>query len=159
MGSDQRTDPGSDRRHVPRGGRRAHDRPGRYPTLLVADRHRTARVPYARYLSRFSFRVAEAENSSQVLEAIEATQPHVILIEPGLLRDTQRATVPLESQPTPAVPMIFLVGAASEHQPDYRGVTSAGLLIKPFSLASMVEEVRRVLRERPPISADIGPLQ
>ena len=159
MGSDQRTDPGSDRRRVPRGGRRPYDRPGRYPTLLVADRHRTARVPYVRYLSRFSFRVAEAESGSEVLEAIQAAQPHVILIEPVLLRDTQRATVAPAPQTTPGVPMIFLVGAASEQVPDYRDVTSAGFLIKPFSLASMVEEVRRVLRERPPISADAGPLQ
>ena len=152
MGSDQRADPGGDRRRVPRGGRRAHDRPGQYPTLLVADRHRTARVPYVRYLSRFSFRVAEAETGSEVLQAIHAAQPHVILIEPALLRDTQRAAVAPSPQTTRGVPMIFLVGAASEHQPDYRGVISAGFLIKPFSLASMVEEVRRVLRERPPMS-------
>ena len=156
MGPEQRT--GGDRRRVPRGGRRPDDRPGRFPTLLVADRHRGARVPYVRYLSRFRFKVTEAKDSNELLEAIQTNQPDVILIEPALLRDTQRATVAPAPQTTPGVPMIFLVGAASEQVPDYRGVTSAGFLIKPFSLASMVEEVRRVLRERPPISADTGPL-
>jgi len=158
MSADQRRDPAGDRRRIPRGGRRPYDRGERFPTLLVADRHRTARVPYVRYLSRFSFRVAEARDSAEVLEAIEANQPHVILIEPALLRDTQHAAVP-PAAPAACVPVIFLVGDGSEQQPHYHGVLSAGVLIKPFSLASMVEEVRRVLRERMPIPSDTNPSQ
>src|SRR6185295_10412492 len=115
MGPEQRT--GGDRRRFPRGGRRPEDRPGRFPTLLVADRHRTARVPYVRYLSQFRFKVAEAQDSDELLQAIEANQPHIILIEPGLLRDTQYSTVPPVSPPASQVPVIFLVSDGSEQLP------------------------------------------
>lgn len=144
MDSEQRT--GGDRRRVPRGGRRPDDRPGRFPTLLVADRHRTARVPYVRYLSQFRFKVAEAKDNNEVLQAIEANQPHIILIDPALLRDIQYSTVPPALAAPPQVPVIFLVCDSTEQLPNYEGVLSAGFLIKPFSLASMVDEVRRVLR-------------
>src|SRR6266480_2418028 len=47
----------SDRRRVPRGGRRPTDRPGKYPPVLVAESYDGVRMSCARYLDRFHFHV------------------------------------------------------------------------------------------------------
>ena len=73
-----------DRRRVPRGGRRATDRSGKYPTVLVAESYDGVRKSCARYLDRFNFQVAEAADGEQALTQIAAEPPQVILAESNL---------------------------------------------------------------------------
>src|SRR6266487_4279541 len=73
-----------DRRRIPRGGRRATDRPGRYPHILVADSYDAARIPCVKYLDRLGFGVLETANGHGALAHIDSQAAHVIVIEHGL---------------------------------------------------------------------------
>jgi DNA-binding response OmpR family regulator len=136
-----------DRRRVPRGGRRAYDRPGAYPTILVADGYEGARRPVARYLQRFHFDVLEASDGEEALQKIVAASPHVILAEWSLpFMPARRLCQWLDqSWRTRSVPVIVLVG---DYEPGAGMPPVAGILIKPFSLAVMLDEIRRVIRSQ-----------
>src|SRR5258707_9154930 len=84
--SERRQPAGSDRRSMPRGGRREGDQPGHYPNVLIADSYDGARGPCARYLARFAFRVEECTDGEEALAAISVRPPHLILVEDGLPR-------------------------------------------------------------------------
>ena len=75
MTTDRRRQEFSDRRAVPRGGRRPYDRPGRFPNLLVADSYEGARIPCARYLDHFGFKVDSLEQTKKDLDALGASHP------------------------------------------------------------------------------------
>lgn len=148
---DKRSERRPDRRRVPRGGRRDTDRRGRHPVVLVADGLEAARVPYVQHLNRYGFQVEEAANGDEVLAVINATCPHLIVVErdlPGL--PAARLSVWLsQNWRTRHIPMIVLGGAtdpapAWEPPPEY----AAGVLVKPFEPAGMLDEIRRVLRAR-----------
>jgi DNA-binding response OmpR family regulator len=131
---------------VPRGGRRPYDRTGRYPTVLVADSYEGARRPCVRYLDRFNFDVAEATNGEEALKQIISVPPSVILTEWTL------PTMPAErlcqwlaqGWRTKEIPVI-VVAADFDVRREMPSV--AAILVKPFSLESMLTEVRRVLRQ------------
>jgi CheY-like chemotaxis protein len=150
--ADRRLERLPDRRRVARGGRRITDRAGKYPNLLVADSYPGARKPCARYLDLFNFRVEEAASGEEALAFIQTIPPQVILAEltlPGMgARElSQWLAEGLTSNPIPVIVMMSeLEGQPSEPLPQ----NVAGVLIKPFPLATMIEEVRRVLRIRPP---------
>ena len=142
--SDGRRDGTSDRRRVRRGGRRVYDRPGIHPPVLVADAYDGARIPAARYLSRFHFDVAEASDGEQALQRILASPPQVILADWSLpsmpaLRLCQWLE---QSWRTRNIPVILMVG----HCDPTEAPPVAAVLIKPFPLSTMLEEIRRVLR-------------
>jgi len=150
--ADRRLERLPDRRRVARGGRRITDRAGKYPNLLVADSYPGARKPCARYLDLFNFRVEEAASGEEALAFIQTIPPQVILAEltlPGMgARElSQWLAEGLTSNPIPVIVMVSeLEGQPSQPLP----LNVAGVLIKPFPLATMIEEVRRVLRIRPP---------
>lgn len=137
-----------DRRRVPRGGRRATDRPGRYPPILVADPYDGARQPCARYLASYHFDVREAASGEEVLERIVAAPPSVILAEWDLpAMPAPRLYQWLgQNWRTRNIPLIVMVGTY-EGNPTMPPV--AGILVKPFPLATMLDELRRVLRSTP----------
>ena len=145
----RRTAPPIDRRRVPRGGRRPTDRPGRYPTLLVAESYAPVRRPFVRYLEHFNFRVTQATNGDELLEAVARVPPHVILTEVALPHmEVQRLTRWLEnSRDTRSIPVIVMADAFNEGSEARLG-NPAGVLIKPFPLSTMLDEVRRVLRKQ-----------
>ena len=134
---------------MPRGGRRPTDRPGRYPTLLVAESYAPVRRPFVRYLEHFSFRVTQATNGDELLEAVARVPPHVILTEVALPHmGVQRLSQWLEnSHHTRSIPVIVMADAFNEGS-DARLGNPAGVLIKPFPLSTMLDEVRRVLRRQ-----------
>ena len=150
--ADRRLERLPDRRRVARGGRRIADRTGKYPNLLVADSYPGARKPCARYLDLFNFKVAEAATGEEAIARIQADPPQVILAEltlPGMgARElSQWLSDRVTSPPIPVIVMMSeLEGRPSEPLPQ----AIAGVLIKPFPLATMIDEVRRVLRSRPP---------
>jgi CheY-like chemotaxis protein len=140
----------SDRRRMPRGGRRAFDRPGQHPAVLIADSYKPARVPCARYLQHFHFRVNEAADAEEVIERILAVPPRLIIMEQRLpvmeastLRDWLAGDHRTRHIPIIVTTSDFNIGA------DARMEGMAGLLAKPFALATMISDVRRVLRAEP----------
>jgi DNA-binding response OmpR family regulator len=142
-----------DRRRFPRGGRRAGDRPGRHPYVLIADSYPGARMPCARYLDRFGFHVEEAADGEEVLALVNIAPPHVIVVELGLPKMPARRLARWLAQNwrTRDIPVIVLGDEA--HGPDEEPPpTSAGMLVKPFHLATMLEEIRRVIRAHTPLA-------
>lgn len=132
---------------MPRGGRRPSDRPGRHPTLLVAESYAAVRRPFVKYLEYYSFRVTQASNGDELLAAVTRARPHVILTEAALPHmAAQRLSQWLaNSYHTRHIPVIVLADALSEGAETRLG-NPAGVLFKPFPLSSMLDEVRRVLR-------------
>jgi DNA-binding response OmpR family regulator len=138
---------------VPRGGRRADDRAGTYPPVLIAESYEGVRKSCSRYLDRFHFQVVEAEDGEQALAHITAEPPQVILAELTLpAMPAWRLTQWLsQSWRTRQIPVIVLAaGLDPEADEDFQSRV-AGVLMKPFPLQAMLGEVRRVLRsvERP----------
>jgi CheY-like chemotaxis protein len=140
----------ADRRRVPRGGRRTSDGRGKYPSVLVADSYDGVRKLCARYLDRFNFHVVEAADGEQALTRIVSDPPHVILAELNL------PTMPAwrlsqwlsQSRRTEGIPVIVLAGdlaARDMSMSEAFRSTVAGVLVKPFTLSTMLDEVRRVI--------------
>lgn len=134
---------------MPRGGRRAADRPGRHPPILVADSYDGVRRACSRYLGHFNFQVSEVADGEDALELISSTLPRVILTESTLpMMPASRLMQWLgQSWRTRDIPIIVL---SQEMEPTGWANRAAGVLVKPFTLAAMLEEVRRVLRTLDP---------
>lgn len=153
MSSDRRVTASSDRRSLPRGGRRDYDRPGRCPTILVADSYEDARSPIARYLERYGFDVAEAGSADEAASLIAERHPHAVLS--GLQGfEAERLSRILSGTPayTPPIVIVMLSGG-DESIP----TQATGVLAKPFSLRPMLDKLRRELRGRPLEGARGGP--
>jgi DNA-binding response OmpR family regulator len=141
-----------DRRRVPRGGRRPTDRPGKYPSVLVAESYDGVRMSCARYLDRFHFQVAEAADGEEALKRIAAEPPQVILAELNLpsMPASRLAQWLSQNWRTRQIPVIVLTGDLDPSETlvsdDIRNVV-AGVLMKPFTLRVMLDEIRRVMRK------------
>jgi DNA-binding response OmpR family regulator len=144
---EQRRQRSPDRRHVARGGRREGDRPGRHPTILIADSYSEVRELFATYLDRFGFHIERAANGAEVVSALQRASPRLILMEPGLPAltafDLEKRLA--AEQSSAAVPIILLVGDLSDPEVGASAFRPAGLLHKPFQLTALIAEVRRVL--------------
>ncbi|PYR13038.1 MAG: hypothetical protein DMG00_07775 [Acidobacteria bacterium] len=127
----------ADRRSVPRGGRRAADEPGRYPPILVADPHLAVCETVSRYLAMHHFDAAQAQTNAQLRDLVETARPQLSTPTPPPLAWLS------ESRRTRHIPLIVMVGAY-----DVNTIIPpvAGILVKPFSLSWMLDEIRRVLR-------------
>ena len=113
--------------------------------MLIADSYEGARQACARYLEQFHFAVAEAADGEQALARIVETTPQVILTEwdlPSMPAGRLQQWIS-QRRPHSDIPVIVLATAV---EADAKVPNVAGLLRKPFSLAEMLEEVRRVLR-------------
>jgi DNA-binding response OmpR family regulator len=135
-----------DRRVAPRGGRRPYDVPGRFPNLLIADSYEGARVPCARYLDHFGFRVEQATDGDDAFMTIRAIPVHLLLVEASLPKMSATALADwLEREVPRRIPVILMM---SDFDADggRQLPQSAAVLIKPFPLATMLQEVRRALR-------------
>jgi two-component system OmpR family response regulator len=144
----------SDRRRMPRGGRRSADgRRRRHPRVVVADSYEAVRRPFVRYFEFRNFGVSAAADGDELRRLVNVTRPHVIVTELALPRlAAARLTQWLgESVHTRHIPVIVTVDQFG----DVRSQIGAadGVLYKPFSLSTMLEEVRRALRARPQLVA------
>jgi DNA-binding response OmpR family regulator len=135
--ADRRVTGRSDRRRVSRGGRRPGDQPGRYPPVLVVDTDAGARRAFVRYLNLHGFQVLEASTSDEALTAARRVRPHVVVSE---LLPTATARLASSVQ----APMIVTATNFEESAPPY----ADALLIKPFPLPALLNEMRGALRAR-----------
>jgi DNA-binding NtrC family response regulator len=144
VSTDRRAVTAPDRRRFPRGGRRSADRPGRHPTVLVADSYEDARSPIARYLDRYGFDVVEATSAREASDLITARRPTAVLS--GLQGDEARELYDCLSATAPGVPpvVIVMVSGGDETIPSQ----ATGILAKPFSLRPMLDELRRELHQQ-----------
>jgi DNA-binding response OmpR family regulator len=126
----------SDRRSEARGGRRAGDRPGRSPQILVADSYEAARMPIVAYLRQCGFDVLVAETAEEGIATVEKC-PRLVLS--GLVdAQTPRFYDRLASA---SVPLIVLYSGADTSVP----VAPAAALTKPFHLQALLNTIRKVL--------------
>ena len=114
----------------------------------MAESYDGVRESCSRYLDQFNFQVVQAAHGEQVLAHVAAEPPHVILTELNLpampaLRLTQWLA---QNWRTRKVPVIVLAEEGESVEAlEFRNHV-AGVLVKPFSLVTMLDEVRRVLR-------------
>ena len=134
---------GPDRRRFPRGGRRAEDRPGRFPRIAIIEQYDGVRRPCARYLQHFNFDVVEATDLHSGLELIEAAPPAVILVAASETRAFERLQAEVNVL---GIPLLSLTTAFPDLDEPPAGPVPAGVLLKPFTLGAMLDEIRRVLR-------------
>jgi two-component system, OmpR family, copper resistance phosphate regulon response regulator CusR len=136
----------NDRRRIPRGGRRATDQPGRHPHVLVADSYDGARIPFVKYLDRMGFGVIEAGNGQGALAHIDAQTADVIVIENGLPDAPVAWIVDRLRGASQAVPLIVMTSDLDVVEERVAGLPLVAVLEKPFSLTTMLAEIRRLLR-------------
>ena len=132
-----------------RGGRRAIDLPGQYPPVLIADSDDGARTVCVRYLHRCGFQVAEARSGEEAAAALDTSGPHVAITELTLLSTLRFRTRLTKDVHIPVI--VTTTDKAAPVPPE-----AAGVLIKPFALATLLHEVRRVLTLTPPAAEDVG---
>jgi DNA-binding response OmpR family regulator len=128
---------GDDRRQASRGGRRDFDKPGRYPPVIIADSDSGARQPCARYLERFGFQVEQAASGEDAVSIVDNCPLQVAIAELTLPRDDDFQTRVWRR----GIPYVAIASTELYMAP----VESAAVLVKPFSLATLLTEVRRVL--------------
>jgi DNA-binding response OmpR family regulator len=140
-----------DRRRVARGGRRPVDRAGKYPPVLVAESYEGVRESCSRYLDRFHFQVVQAADGEEALTQIAAAPPQLIIAELNLPAMPARRLTQWLSQSwrTRQIPVIVLADDGEPSRAEEFPDQVAGTLLKPFSLKTMLEEIRRVLRGTP----------
>lgn len=87
-------------------------------------------------------------DGEQSLKSINDTPPHLILVELGLpLLSAGRLTRWLaQNWRTRHIPVIVLTGDVIDGLEDEPPATAAGMLVKPFQLPNMLDEIRRVIR-------------
>lgn len=125
-----------DRRRASRGGRRPYDQPGKHPPVLVADTDEAVRRAFVRYLDMFGFQVTQAAKIEEGFSEGEGgLRPDVVVTEL-----TSAAAARLAS--SPRVPTIVTVTDDLHTPPSF----AAAMLVKPFSLPTLLDELRRVLR-------------
>jgi len=129
---------GPDRRRLSRGGRRATDLQGRHPRVLIADSDAGARRPCVRYLSLFGFDVEEAATSDETVVPFNSRRPHLIIAD-ATLSSAARITTTLAKEFH--IPVIVTTTDHGGPVPP----EAAGVLVKPFPLATMLNEIRRAL--------------
>ena len=112
---------------------------------MIADGYEGVRRPCARYLHRLKFDVSEAATGEEALTRIRHAPPQLILAEWSLpsLADGRLTQWLSQDHRTRNVPLILLANATDVVP---LPVPLAGVLRKPFTLAQMIDEVRRVLR-------------
>lgn len=143
---DRRAPQTPDRRAFPRGGRRPYDRPGRHPNLLVADSYDGARIPCARYLDHFGFQVEQAVNDGGAAAALQTRTPQVLLIDASIPQTSEGGLIEwLDRAGAQHIPVIVMLSDFDEETPR-RLPPAAAVLVKPFPLSTMLQEVRRALR-------------
>lgn len=139
----------NDRRRVARGGRRAGDQPGRHPRVLIAEPYDGVRRQCVRYLDLFHFNTDEVADAAGALAASQQALPALVVADLALVTaEGGRLALGLAADGrTQHIRVIGLADVEDDAKRVARLPQVAGILVKPFRLSAMLEEVRRVLRQ------------
>jgi len=99
-----------------------------------------------KYLDRLGFDVREAGSGSGVLAHIDAQSAHVVVIEHGLPDAPVWDVARRLRNASPAVPLIVMTSDLDVVGGTVTQFPLVAVLEKPFSLMTMIEEIRRLLR-------------
>jgi hypothetical protein len=89
---------GADRRSQRRGGRRAEDKPGYAPLVLLIDENAGDGIPCEAILSRLRFAVAPARTIDEAIRIMQVLRPNIVVArvaEAAALRQATAADVPV----------------------------------------------------------------
>jgi CheY-like chemotaxis protein len=119
------------------------------PTILVVDDHPNVRRLLAVVLSR-EFRVLEAENATQALEAIRKHHPRAVLLDVMMPGDRDGLDVLRELKTTPElrdilVAMVTARGQTADSE-DARHHGADAYFIKPFSPLQVLSWLRAAVK-------------
>jgi DNA-binding response OmpR family regulator len=109
--------------------------------VLIAHGYEDLRFPLVRYLDHFGFRVIEASSADEATQLLDSQHPEVVLS--GLQAEqAARLYEELGERRSPAAPMLIaLLSGIDDRTPPL----ATGVLRMPFTLRSMLDEVRRGL--------------
>lgn len=123
------------------------------PLVLVVEDYEDAREMYAAYLQFSGYRVAEASNGLEALDKTRELMPDIILMDLALPKmDGWEATRLLKlDERTRHIPIVALTGhALAGHADGARQAGCDSFVTKPCLPDALVEEIQRMLAERPP---------
>jgi len=89
---------GPDRRAQPRGGRRADDKPGFAPLILVVDSDASGMSRCEAILAKLHFAVAPAQTVAEAIRVLEALRPNIVvarMADATAIRQGTTADVPV----------------------------------------------------------------
>lgn len=118
------------------------------PAVLLVENHADSRALYAFDLRHFGFRVQEAENATQAIQAAATAVPAVVVADLTFRdpSDLQLCRTLKESAATADVPIIAITAnATSEAQRTAEQAGCAAVLVKPCVPAVLRAEIERVL--------------
>ena len=129
------------------------------PLILVVDDFADNREMYTQYLTYAGFRVAEAEDGYQALDAAFSQLPDLIVMDlslPGL--DGWEATRRLKAdQRTRHIPVVALTGHALEgHSKGAKDAGCDSFITKPCVPEDLVAEIQRMLDTTPKAKTKSG---
>lgn len=119
---------GSDRREVPRGGRRPGDAQGYAPLVLVADDDPNSGARCVAILSRLRFAVAPAHSVDEAIRVMRSLHPDLIVAR---LKDQAALRQEMETDTSIGDIPILALTPENDHPAD------------------LVDDIRRVLRKSP----------
>jgi DNA-binding response OmpR family regulator len=106
--------------------------------VLVADNDDFARRPCVQFLMRRGFDVCEAKAGAEGVAAIAAMQPRVVVVDAAL----PAARTFLPTARDAGLPVIVMT---TDYMADT--IDADAVLVKPFPLAAMLAQLRRILRD------------
>ena len=120
--------------------------------ILTVDDSKTVRLLAQQALAEFDCEVSEAANGFNALFAMERALPDLILLDVNMpVMDGFELLAMLKSKPAlRAIPVIMLTSPA-DHAVAGRlaALGVAGTLMKPFTVAALVEKIRGVIELKP----------
>jgi CheY-like chemotaxis protein len=125
--------------------------PEAVPHILLVDDFTDNREMYAEFLIYSGLRVSEAIDGHEALRKANTLLPDLIVMDlslPGL--DGWEATRRLKADPrTRSIPVVALTGHALEgHAQSALEAGCDGFIIKPCEPGALLEEIKKLLRER-----------
>lgn len=115
-------------------------------TILVVDDEKTIREVLRQYLEREGFNVLEAADGYEVFDALEETQPDLIILD-LMLPGIDGLTITRQIRQKRNIPIIMLT-AKGETTDRVRGldIGADDYVVKPFSPQEVISRVNAVLR-------------
>lgn len=116
--------------------------------VLIVDDAATNRLLLRQVLRPFGFKIFEATNGAEAIEAFEAHAPEIILMDVRMpVMDGFEATRRIRELPGGASPIIVIITAHAQDAAPVEG-KSDGFMRKPFRKDKLVEELTRAERSR-----------
>ena len=118
------------------------------PLVLVVDDFADNREMYSEYLSFSGYDVIEATNGKEAIDAAQARQPDIIIMDLSLpVMDGWEATRRLKAdEKTRRIPVVALTGhALAGHSKGARDAGCDSFLAKPCLPDQLVAEIKRML--------------